>query len=93
MIEQLFKSFRNKTLSQKDYEISYLHHMCVKHRINFPETEENFEILFEEILIKLSHHEELTEHEWESVQRLYSIVEGVLLMNDIKEAFGYDHVE
>ncbi|QHJ78904.1 MAG: hypothetical protein [Caudoviricetes sp.] len=82
--------WKSNKISQSDFELNCLFNMCRKHRRHHPETEDNFESLFESIILKLADHEELTDHEWESVQRLYSIHVGTLLIADIAEAFGYE---
>ena len=76
-------------MSRSDFELNCLFNFCGKHRVKFPETEENFEVLFERIILKLADMEVLSEHEWESIQRLYSIHFGTILLEDIYEAFGY----
>ncbi|WNL63179.1 hypothetical protein [Citrobacter phage Ci1] len=76
-------------MSRSDFELNCLFNVCGKHRVKFPETEENFEVLFERIILKLADMEVLSEHEWESIQRLYSIHFGTILLEDIYEAFGY----
>lgn len=76
-------------MSRSDFELNCLFNVCVKHREMFSETDENFESLFEDIILKLADMHILSEHEWESVQRLYSIHFGTIMLEDIYEAFGY----
>lgn len=77
-------------ITQPEFEVNCLFNMCLKHRKMFPDTEANFETLFESIILKLIDFEDLSEHEWESIQRLYYIHVGTFLTEDIAEALGYD---
>lgn len=76
-------------MTRSDFELNCLFNVCLVHREKFPETEENFEVLFEDIILKLADMHKLSDHEWESVQRIYCIHFGTILLEDIYEAFGY----
>lgn len=92
-IADMWDKYLKGEISQIDYEISWINEMVRRQRETIPDTEDNFEILMERIILKLADSEILTEHEWESVQRLYFIHSGTILLEDIQETLGYKSVE
>lgn len=58
-------------------------------RVAEQEDVEQFNALFSEIYGLLEAHKPLTDHQWESLQRLYYCQRGTFLIDDIKQTLGY----
>lgn len=58
-------------------------------RVAEQEDVEQFNALFSKIYGLLEAHKPLTDHQWESLQRLYYCQIGTFLIEDIKQALGY----
>lgn len=92
-INDLWNKYKAGKLSQPDYELSYLNWLVMSQKEEFPETDENFLPLFEGIILKLADMYPLKDHEWESIQRLYFLRTGTIMLEDIITAFGYKYAE
>lgn len=89
-LNDLWKKYQKNEISQPDYELCYLSWMVATQIEEFPETDENFLPLFERIITKMADMHILTEIEWESVQRLYFLRGTTLMIDEMKEVFGYE---